>query len=295
LIDTTTNRFTSDIRITTADGNVTLDIDAGTIGETNTGEPLTEITITEQADPPAPPANSNIVTLTYDFGPDGAQFPDGITLTLTYDPASVTADGTLVICYHDGTNWVQLPGPFTIDPVTNTISTTIYHFTPFSVFEDITPASFAISNLTISATEVETGKNVIIGVTVANNGAVTDDYAVALKINGVTADTKTVTVAGYSSKVVTFPTSFSTGGTYTISINGLSGQVKAIAPEPTPTVPEPTPTAPVPTPTTPVPTPTVPIIEPDPGTNWALVGGLIAAFIVIVAIVWIVMARRRSY
>jgi transcriptional regulator with XRE-family HTH domain len=308
-IDTTTKQFTSDIHITTSDGNVTLDINEGARGETSTGEALTEITITEQPDPPAPPANSNSVALTYDLGPDGAQFPDGITLTLTYDPDTVIEDGTLVICYYDGTDWVELPGPYVIDTVNNTISTTIYHFTQYSVFENVTPASFSVSDLAISATEVEIGENVIIGVTVANSGGVASTYDVALKIDGTTADTETVTVAGRSSQAVTFTTSFSADGNYTISIDDLSGQVTvstaeptattpeptATAPEPTATTPEPTATAPEPTATAPEPTTTAPVVEPEPGANWWLIGGIIAAVIVIGAITWIVIARRRSY
>ena len=71
--------FTADLTAESEDGNVSLEIEDGTTGLTEEGEPLDEISITEMADPPAPPAEANRVGLTYDLKPDGATFVPPVT------------------------------------------------------------------------------------------------------------------------------------------------------------------------------------------------------------------------
>ena len=51
------------------DGNVVLTIDKDTIGLTAEGEPLSEISITEMEEPPAPPADCEVIGLTYNLDP----------------------------------------------------------------------------------------------------------------------------------------------------------------------------------------------------------------------------------
>jgi len=232
--------FTSDVTAESADAKVELTIDEGTTGLTKTGQPLSEISITEMAEPPAPPAEANVLGLTYDFGPDEATFDPPITLTFTYDPAEIPEgvnEEDLVIAYFDEDTgeWVELEG-CVVDPVTHTISAPVSHFTAFQVIACTRPAAFATSNLSISPTKVDIGQKVTIGVMVANIGDLADTYEVTLKIDNVTVDTETVTLDGGASKTVTFTTSKDVAGTYAVTVDGLSGTftVEEAAPPPTP-------------------------------------------------------------
>ncbi|GAI46454.1 unnamed protein product, partial [marine sediment metagenome] len=112
--------FTQDVTAESEDGKVALTIEEGTIGLTEEGEPLSEISITEVEDPPPPPADASIVGLTYELGPDGATFDPPITLTFTYDPDEIPAgvseeDLVIAIWDADAGVWIELEG-CTVDP-----------------------------------------------------------------------------------------------------------------------------------------------------------------------------------
>ena len=144
------------------------------------------------------------------------------------------------------------------------------------------PASFVFRALTVSPAEVNIGERVAISVTVTNTGDLTGTYKVTLKIDGIAIETKEVTLAGGASQKVAFTTTTDTAGTYSVDIDGLSGWfvVKGKIPP-----------APVPAP---APAPAVPEVPPVPPINWWLVGGIIAAVIIIGAVTWLVAARRRG-
>ncbi len=317
--------FTAPVAASSTDGNVDLTIPQGTVGKTSDGQPLSEISITKVASPPVLPGttpvtnaqgvqvstvgNTTMVGLPYDLGPDGATFNPAITMRFTYDPAGLPAgfaETNLVIAYYNESthSWVTL-SDFTIDPVTNTITAKIDHFTDFSVLAIPKPAAFTTSGLSVTPAEVNSGDKVTISVTVKNTGDVSGTYKVTLKVNGATVESKDVTVAGNATQAVTFTTSQAMAGTYNVTIDSLTGTfaVKA-APAPTPT-PTPTPTpaptpmpTPVPTPKptpTPAPTPpTTPVPPPAPAVDWGLIAIIAAATIVVVgAVVWYLSFRRR--
>ncbi|MFC1933725.1 Ig-like domain-containing protein, partial [Chloroflexota bacterium] len=105
-----------------------------------------------------------------------------------------------------------------------------------------TPAAFSVSGLSISPTEVDIGAMVTVSVIVTNTGDATGSYAVKLKINSATVETKTGALAGGKSTKVTFTTSRDTAGTYSVDVNGLSGKftvTEEAAPPPTPVPPKP--------------------------------------------------------
>jgi hypothetical protein len=317
--------FTAPVAASSTDGNVDLTIPQGTVGKTSDGQPLSEISISKVASPPVLPGttpvtnaqgvqvstvgNTTMVGLPYDLGPDGATFNPAITMTFTYDPAGLPAgfaETNLTIAYYNESthSWVTL-SDITIDPVTNTITAKIDHFTDFAVLAVQKPAAFTTSGLSITPAEVNSGDKVTISVTVKNTGDVSGTYKVTLKVNGATVESKDVTVAGNATQAVTFTTSQAMAGTYNVTIDSLTGTfaVKA-APAPTPT-PTPTPTpAPTPTPTpvptpkptpTPAPTPpTTPVPPPAPAVDWGLIAIIAAATIVVVgAVVWYLSFRRR--
>ncbi len=223
--------FEQDVTIDSEDGNVELDINEDTIGKTKEDEPLSEISILEMAEPPAPPADASIVGLPYDLGPDGATFDPEITLTFTYDPDEIPEgvneeDLVIAIWDEDANEWVELED-CVVDPVTHTITAPVSHFTAFTIIgampvEEVAPAAFTVSALSISPTEVNVGESVSISLRVANTGDLSGSYKVTLKINNAVVQTQSVTVAGGASKTVTFTTAQDVAGTYAIDVNGLS-------------------------------------------------------------------------
>lgn len=144
------------------------------------------------------------------------------------------------------------------------------------------PATFTTTDLTVTPDEVDIGANVTISVSVANTGDLAGSHRVTLKIDNVVVSTKYVALAGGARQKVTFTTSKDVDGTYTVNVDGLAGTfvVKA-APLPLlPPSPSPAPPAPLP----PLPTP----------INWWLIGGIIAAVIIIGVVVSLVVIRRRA-
>ena len=306
--------FTAKTTARSQDSNAKVTIAKGTLGQTNIGRRLTQIKITQNVSPPPPPADANVVGITYDFGPDGATFDPPITLTLTYDPADVPAgvdEANMVLAYWDSTagesgEWVVLEG-CVVDLANNTISAPVSHFTDFTVVAYTSPAAFAASDLTVTPAEVNVGESVAISITITNTGDLGGSYEATLLINGVVVATEEVTLEGKASQEVTFTTAQSVVGNYQVAISDVSGTfvVKAV---PTPTVtPTLTPTVtptPVPTitpapPTTPVPTvpptvtPTTPPSAPVTPMNWWLIGGIIAVAVIAVALAaWLIIVRR---
>ncbi len=124
------------IEVTTADGTLTITIPAGTIALDKNKHPLTTLTMDIDLVPPAPPEGASIIGITYDFGPEGASFDPPLTFTWEYDPNALpegVAEEDLVVAYHDETTgeWVEMPS--TVDPITNTITVSVSHFTCFAI------------------------------------------------------------------------------------------------------------------------------------------------------------------
>ncbi len=272
------------VTFTSPDGRMTLTIPKGTKALDKNGNPLTTLTININTSPPAPPTGTNIIGLAYSFGPDGATFAPPITLTWSYDPNTLpsgVAEQDLVIAYYDAAagTWVELPG--TINTTNHTITAQVSHFATFAIIGKAKPAAFSLirlSSLAISPTTVAPSEKVNISVSVANTGNLNGSYIVVLNINGVKEAEQSVTVAAGSSQTVSFSVAKEKAGSYSVTVDGLSGSFTVVAPT-TPT-----------TPTTPPTTPTT----PTPSFNWLLVGGIIAAVIVVGLIVFFI-ARRRSY
>lgn len=231
----TTGNFTETVIASSVDNLVVLTIDEGVIGLTAEGEPLTEITIAEMTNPPEPPTESNIIGLTYDFGPDGATFEPPITVTFTYDPLDLLEDVNeedLIIAYYDTatSSWVTLED-IVVDTVNNTITAKISHFTAFAV---IAPPAPTPAPTTPAPT----------------TPAPTTPKPTTPKPTTPTPTTPAATTPAATTPATTTPA--------------------------------------VTTPATTTPTPT------GEGVNWPLVGGIIAAVIIIAVIVWILVARRRG-
>ena len=296
--------FTEVVTVESSDGNVEIIVPSGTTGLTEDGEPLSEITVV-RADPPAPPADTETIAVDYDLGPDGATFDPPISLTFEFNPDQIPEGGShenLSIAYYDTDSgrWVELDASdIEIDPVTNTITARISHFTYFSIIAHTAPAEFTASSLTISPSAVETGEKVTISAIVTNAGDLAGEFEATLKINGVVAATETITLGGGAIGKVTFTAVKGASGTYTVDVSGQTGQftVTGVTREMEITVPSwsiELPAAPAPTPTAPTVTPAPPAPAPAPGVNvWLLVGIALATAIVVGLVLWLVAFRRE--
>ncbi len=226
--------FTETIVAESFDDKCELTIDEGTIGLTEDGEPLNEISIIEMEEPPAPPENSEIIDLTYDLGPDGATFDPPATLTFSYDeslvPEGVAEENLVMAMWDEATGeWVVLVGCI-VDPETNTITAKVSHFTAFAILAYTHPAAFGTSELFITPVEVDIGEGVTISTLITNTGDLTGGHEVILEIDNVAVATKDVTLAGGASQTVTFTAVKDVAGTYAVNVDGLSGTFMVKAP-----------------------------------------------------------------
>ncbi|MBA7481261.1 hypothetical protein ES707_16731 [subsurface metagenome] len=289
------------IEATSANGMLTITIPEGTIALNRYGKRLKSFETAVDESPPDPPEDAHIIGLPYRFGPDGATFDPEITFTWSYDPDALpedVAEEDLVLAYYDeaADEWVELD--CVVDTKNNVITASVEHFTTFSIIGTVMPpppAAFSVTNLSVRPAEVEPKEAVTITVWVANTGGTEGSYGVVLKIDEVREAEKSVTVAAGESQVVTFSVTREQAGTYDVMVAGLGGSftvvAAAIVPPPAPApAPAPVP-APAPAPA-PAPVP-APAPEPAPETNWLLIGGIIAAAVVVgLLIFWLV--RRRA-
>jgi hypothetical protein len=108
------------------------------------------------------------------------------------------------------------------------------------------PAAFLLSNLSIEPAECEKGETVTVSALVYNFGELTGSCEVNFDVNDETLEYKTVTLDGGAKETVTFTTTGTKSGTYTVKVNDLSGTFTVKAPPtPTPTGTAPPPAGPV--------------------------------------------------
>ncbi len=288
--------FTDDVTAESEDGNVFLTIGEGTIGLVN-GQPINEISITEMTDPPDPPADASRIAPAYDL-PDGLTFDPPAILTFPYNPALLPADfdvNNLVMAVWDPEagedgEWVDLPGPFTINEDNNTISGPVSSTSSFTVLAHTRPAVFTTTDLVIEPDELDIGEAIIISATITNTGDLSGSYEVTLKIDNVVVATKYVTLDGGADRKVTFTTSKDAAGTYAVNVDGLLDTFTIKAPPAPPPAPAPAP-APAPVP---APAPAPPAPTPPAAVNWWLIGGILAGFIILFVAIFLIVRRRRA-
>jgi hypothetical protein len=169
----------------------------------------------------------------------------------------VAEENLVIAWWHAETGeWVNLDS--VVDPVTNTITARVSRFSAFAVLAYTRPAVFTASDLTITPKEVAIGETVTISILVTNTGDLTGSYGVTLKIDNVAVDTENVTLAGRASQRVTFTVTEDVAGTYAVNVHGLLGT----------------------------------FIVKAPPINWPLIGGIIAAVVVVGLLALFVLRRK---
>jgi len=91
-------------------------------------------------------------------------------------------------------------------------------------------ATFQISGLSISQSEVEPNQPVTIALNVANVGGVQGTYTATLKVNGTTENTQEVTLAAGENRTVTFLLTKEDAGTQDVEVGGLTGNFSVKTP-----------------------------------------------------------------
>ncbi|GAJ09875.1 unnamed protein product, partial [marine sediment metagenome] len=109
------------------------------------------------------------------------------------------------------------------DSYTVTVDGLSGSFTVAPVVAPPEPAAFSVSRLSFHPAEVEAATAVTIAVLVTNTGGTEGSYTVVLNVNGVKEAEKTVTIAAGDSQEVSFSLIRDEPGTYSVSVDGLSG------------------------------------------------------------------------
>jgi hypothetical protein len=289
-------KITEDVTNVSCDEMLTVSLPKGTVAKSRTGSRLTSTRIKEAEDPPAPPEGNEIIGKVYEIEPDGATFEPAITLTICYDPESLSenvSEEELYIAYWDGSEWSALES--TVDMEAGAVSANTTHFTQFALIGKpptaeepapvppratvvTKPANFVISGLSVTPGEVEPGEAVTISVVVANDGGSKGSYTVVLKIDSVEEATEKVSLGVNDSETVTFTITKDTEGSYKVNIAGETGQFTVVKEEPV--------------------IKGEPIVTPqeeEPGlpmVRW-LIGGVIVGCVFIAGIIVYFITRRR--
>lgn len=183
---------------------------------------------------------------------------------MTYEPDELPENASEVfIAYYDiGKGWLALASPPGVAAEAGRAHALVSRLSLFAVLAKIAepaPARFKVSNLTVSPYQAQLNQEVNISVNVANTSDTTGSYNLELKVNGITKSAREVTVATGTSQIVNFTITEEAVGRYQVEIAGLKGEFV--------------------------------VAGPPSKINWWLIGGIIAAIIVAMAI-WMLMRRR---
>ncbi len=283
---------TKSFKVLSEDGKCTLAVNQGTKALTESGQPLEQISIVREVNPPAPPVDAEIIGLTYSFGPGGATFDPPIDLTFAYSQNSIpegVAEKDLVITMWDVDvgKWIALDDCI-VNTTTRTITAKVAHFTYFTVLAYTKPAVFIIGALSITPREVSIGDEVTISALVTNTGNLEGIYRVALGIDNQVVEIQEIHLAGGAREIVIFKITESAASIYSVDINGLAGSFvvkSAIISEAEPKL----------APTSPAVGPEDDTITPPPNSpNWPALYGVIAAMVVIGLLVFL-LTRRSGH
>ncbi len=231
-----------------ADGTVHLAISENTSGLLQS-QPLQEITVTRVEETLPATANTAIVGVPYRLGPHGAKFVPPITLTFTYSdnavPTGANETAMRIALWDesvDPATWAILE-PCTVDPVSNSITVSIDHFSVYAILAGTRPAAFTASDLKVSPSEATLGQQVSISAKITNTGDLASRHVSELVDNGWTIGKKEVMLAGGGSAEVYFTYKPDMPGSHAIDIDGLKGTftVKALPKTPPASSPPPAP------------------------------------------------------
>ncbi len=132
------------------DGNMSMTIPANTEAKNAAGNALNTLTEVINSNPPTPPSG-NVIGLAIDFGPSGATFNPPITFVYQYTAADFgtgVSEVDLTLAFYDAQTgtWIDLKQKYgadyvKVDPVNDTITVLLPHFTTFAVMGKVSAPS----------------------------------------------------------------------------------------------------------------------------------------------------------
>jgi len=237
------DRLVVDLLGLSPDGRHSLWLAQGTGAPVVAGQRYYLITIRELDLEDLPPLPQNTMAIVaVSITPTGAVFDRDVILTLSFSRLPENAlEETVRLAFHDDANRVWVPVESTQgkrDGMT-TISAALRHLTVFAVLVEVAApppteaAHFVASDLNVvpaverGAFVTKTGQRVAIAFNLRNDGGREGIYAVELKLNGKTVDSKTVTLGAGQSQHVSFTQSGLQYGRYEVEVAGLRGEFTA--------------------------------------------------------------------
>jgi hypothetical protein len=186
---------------------------------------LTSIIIKEWSDYPEPPKYYKIIPPVYQMTPIGATFDPSIGLSISYDGSLVPellAENKLMIatCESRGDEWEVLES--IVDPENDTIKAKVSHFSFFAVMAPTRPASFEISELSVTPEQADSGEAVSISAVITNTGDLTGSHELSIKLNGELIEIKDIALDGGESQTVIFDVNHEAIGVHEANIGELS-------------------------------------------------------------------------
>ena len=113
----------------------------------------------------------------------------------------------------------------------DTVTGKVSHCTAFTIFAPTNPASFTVTDLSLTPGEVNLGESVSISVLITNTGDLTGSYEVTLQMNDMAVETKEVTLDGGDNEIISFSVIPDTAGEHTVNISDLLGTFEVKVPE----------------------------------------------------------------
>ncbi len=226
------------------DGKAKLKISQGVQARTRDGGPLRSISVSQTTDATALSAGPIMAGSAYDFGPDGAVFSAPVALSINYDPSLLPkglTEKNLTIGSWDQAAGRWIENNSTVDPSSRSVTANISHFSRYAVITHVRPAAFTTGDLEISPNPPMVNEPVTIRVKVNNTGDAGGSHDVILNLSSGDESEilkQTVQVAGEASREVEFTVTRQSPGSFTVTVDDLSGSFMAVArPIPDTTVP----------------------------------------------------------
>jgi hypothetical protein len=226
---------------TDPDNKHTLELDQGTKVTSADGKVIRRIEMSFCEEPPSPPSGMEMIGPAYELtGYTGDSAPCSIILdkpaelTLSYDPDWLPENTStmLITWYEPGNGWTELEPASSEVAQANEITALISHTSVFAILAKIVPVSaeFELSELVINPARAEAGEPVTIAVTVQNTGQLEGSYTLTLEIDGEVEQSQAITLAAGESRQVSFTVIKDEPGTYTITLDSLTGEFTVLAP-----------------------------------------------------------------
>ena len=218
-------KFNIDVTAPSPDNKVRIDIPKDTVGTSILGFRLTNIGIEKiWTNVPPPPDDAVILGSVYDITPEGANFEPAISLIMSYTDDQIPdglAEKNLIVGTFDRITGEWQTIPSSTNPVDNTVTANLEHFSTYALLAFTRPATFEITDISTFPDIITCGSNVDIQATVVNTGDLTGDYEVCLMLDDEVFGTELITLDGGDFGTVIFSTIPDVVGIHNINIGAV--------------------------------------------------------------------------